>query len=41
MEMETRMAEPEPVTELGAFSSVDAIPAEWGKGRRELQDAEV
>jgi len=29
--METRMAEPEPVTELSAFSSDDAIPAECGK----------
>jgi Pyridoxamine 5'-phosphate oxidase len=33
--------EPEPVTELSAFSSGGAIPTEWGKGRRELQDAEV
>jgi pyridoxine/pyridoxamine 5'-phosphate oxidase len=41
METETRMAESEPVTELSAFSSMDAIPTEWGKGRRELQDAEV
>ena len=35
------MAEPEPVTELSAFSSHDAIPTEWGKGRRELREAEV
>ena len=35
------MAEPEPVTELSAFSSDDAIPTEWGQARRELQDAEV
>ena len=35
------MTEPEPVTELSAFSSDGAIPTEWGKGRRELQDAEV
>src|SRR5580692_12541321 len=35
------MTEPEPVTELSAFSSDDAIPAEWEKGRAELQDAEV
>ena len=35
------MTEPEPVTELSAFSSDDAIPTEWGKGRAELQDAEV
>src|SRR5450755_1358774 len=41
MKMETRMAEPEPVTELSAYSSDDAIPTEWGKGRRELRDAEV
>src|SRR5450755_2500415 len=41
MKMETRMAEPGPVTELSAFSSDDAIPAEWRKGRRELQDAKV
>src|SRR6202046_710624 len=41
MEMETQMAEPEPVTELSAFSSDDAIPANWEQGRGELQDAEV
>ena len=35
------MTEPEPVTELSAFSSRDAIPTEWGKGRKELRDAEV
>ena len=35
------MTELEPVTELSAFSSGGAIPTEWGKGRRELQDAEV
>jgi nitroimidazol reductase NimA-like FMN-containing flavoprotein (pyridoxamine 5'-phosphate oxidase superfamily) len=35
------MTESEPVTELSAFSSDDAIPTEWSKGRRELQDAEV
>ena len=35
------MAEPEPVTELSAFSSDDAIPTEWGEGRRKLRDAEV
>ena len=35
------MAEPEPVTELSAFSSGDAIPTEWGQGHRELRDAEV
>src|SRR6202044_1602883 len=38
---ETRMTEPEPVTELSAFSSDDAIPTEWGEGRRELREAEV
>ena len=31
------MTEPEPVTELSAFSSDDAIPTEWRKGRQELQ----
>ena len=35
------MTEPEPVTELSAFSSADAVPTEWPKGRSELQDAEV
>jgi general stress protein 26 len=35
------MAEPEPVTELSAFSSDDAIPTKWEHGRRELRDAEV
>ena len=35
------MSEPEPVTELSAFSSDDAVPAEWGKGRRMLHDADV
>ena len=30
---ETRMTEPEPVTELSAFSSDGAIPTEWGRGR--------
>lgn len=35
------MAELEPVTELSAFSSDDAIPTEWRQARRELQDAEV
>ena len=35
------MTEPEPVTELSAFSSGGAIATEWGKGRSELQDAEV
>lgn len=35
------MAEHEPVTELGAFSSDDAIPAQWEQGRRHLQVAEV
>jgi pyridoxine/pyridoxamine 5'-phosphate oxidase len=41
MKLEKRMAEPEPVTELSAFSSADAIATEWGQGRSELQDAEV
>src|ERR1039458_10003368 len=35
------MTEPEPETELSDFSSDDAIPTEWGKGRRELEDAQV
>jgi general stress protein 26 len=41
MKMEIRMAEPEPVTELSAFSSDDARPTAWRQGRTELQDAEV
>ena len=35
------MTEPEPVTELSAFSSDAAIPTKWRQGRRELQDAGV
>ena len=35
------MAEPEPVTELSAFSSEKAIATEWRQGRGELRDAEV
>jgi uncharacterized pyridoxamine 5'-phosphate oxidase family protein len=35
------VAESEPVTELSAFSSDDAIPTEWEQGRRELEEAEV
>lgn len=35
------MAEQEPVTELGAFSSDDADPTVWTHGRRDLQSAEV
>src|SRR5579872_2780723 len=35
------MTEPEPVTELSAFSSDGAIPTEWEKGRSELREAEV
>ena len=35
------MTEPEPVTELSAFSSVNAIPTQWEKGHTELRDAEV
>jgi general stress protein 26 len=35
------MAEPEPVTELSAFSSDNAIATEWRQGRRKLRDAEV
>jgi hypothetical protein len=32
MKMETRMAEPEPVTELSTFSSDDAIPTDIKTG---------
>jgi hypothetical protein len=35
------MAEPEPVTELSAFSNENAIATEWQQGRGELRDAEV
>ena len=35
------MTEPEPVTELSAFSSGDAIPTGWGEGRRGLREAGV
>jgi nitroimidazol reductase NimA-like FMN-containing flavoprotein (pyridoxamine 5'-phosphate oxidase superfamily) len=36
------MAEPVPVTELGAsFSSPDAIPTEWSQARDELTGAEL
>jgi Pyridoxamine 5'-phosphate oxidase len=35
------MVEPEPVTELGAFSSAGAIPTEWGQALRDLQGAQV
>lgn len=31
--------EPEPLAELIAFSSDDAIPTQVGQGRKELQDA--
>src|SRR3984893_11335963 len=39
--METRMAEPEPVTELSAFSNENAIATEGQQGRGGLRDAEV
>jgi nitroimidazol reductase NimA-like FMN-containing flavoprotein (pyridoxamine 5'-phosphate oxidase superfamily) len=35
------MVEPDPVTDLSAFSSDDAVSTEWARGRRDLQDAEV
>ena len=35
------MGEQEPATELGAFSSPNASPTAWKRGRRELQDAEL
>jgi nitroimidazol reductase NimA-like FMN-containing flavoprotein (pyridoxamine 5'-phosphate oxidase superfamily) len=36
-----KMADPEPVTTLSAFSEDDAVPTSWAEGRRELRDAEV
>jgi nitroimidazol reductase NimA-like FMN-containing flavoprotein (pyridoxamine 5'-phosphate oxidase superfamily) len=35
------MNEPEPITTLSAFSSADAGPTAWARGRDELRDAEV
>jgi nitroimidazol reductase NimA-like FMN-containing flavoprotein (pyridoxamine 5'-phosphate oxidase superfamily) len=35
------MAEPEPVAELGAFSSPGAVLPEWDRARGYLQDAQV
>jgi hypothetical protein len=35
------MDEQEPVTELSPFSSPDAVPTAWSRGRRDLQEAEV
>jgi general stress protein 26 len=35
------MVEKEPVTELGPFSSPDAVETEWSLGRAQLADAEV
>ena len=35
------MNEPEPITTLSAFSSADAEPTAWSRGRGELRDAEV
>jgi general stress protein 26 len=39
--MEARMIEPEPVTELSAFSSEGAVPTAWEQGRTKLADAEL
>ena len=35
------MVEQEPVTELCAFSSPDAVPTEWPQARGRVEDAEV
>jgi general stress protein 26 len=35
------MGEREPVTDLGPFSSENADPTAWTRGRRELKDAEL
>jgi uncharacterized pyridoxamine 5'-phosphate oxidase family protein len=35
------MVEQEPVTELGVFSSNDAVPIRWAEARGDLRDAEV
>ncbi|MBC6459610.1 pyridoxamine 5'-phosphate oxidase family protein [Actinomadura sp. HBU206391] len=35
------MAEREPVTELGAFSSDDAVATEWAQARADLRNAEL
>jgi nitroimidazol reductase NimA-like FMN-containing flavoprotein (pyridoxamine 5'-phosphate oxidase superfamily) len=35
------MGEQEPVAELGAFSSDDAVPTDWAKARENLEDAQV
>jgi general stress protein 26 len=35
------MNQPEPITTLSKFSSADAEPTPWSRGRRELRDAEV
>ena len=35
------MGDPEPVTELSPFSSENAVPTTWKRGRRELQDAKL
>lgn len=39
--MEKRMTEPDPVTELSAFSSDGAVPTAWEQGRTKLADAEL
>jgi nitroimidazol reductase NimA-like FMN-containing flavoprotein (pyridoxamine 5'-phosphate oxidase superfamily) len=41
IERSSAMAEPEPVTELSAFSSPNALPIEWSQARDELVGAEV
>ena len=35
------MVELDPVTDLGAFSSADAVSTAWARGRKDLQDARV
>ena len=35
------MVEREPVTSLSGFSSDDAVPTEWARGRQDLQEAEL
>ncbi len=35
------MVERGPVTTLSGFSSDDAVPTEWARGRKDLQDAEL
>jgi nitroimidazol reductase NimA-like FMN-containing flavoprotein (pyridoxamine 5'-phosphate oxidase superfamily) len=35
------MVEPEPTTELSAFSSPNAMPTEWARGRATLASADL